>query len=152
MINYYIVIQEYEDGIWDDFMTLQVNDMYCATKKQRSQIRAITDIYGRWEEQIRIIKRKEIVPDSNATTIEQVESGNAATIEQGETLKANLPKCWRKTIQEYTGFTITYISNIVLGKQPANTKSANRILQVAAALSEKNLKEQEEFNSKISEF
>lgn len=63
--------------------------------------------------------------------------------------KEDMPKNWRQKIHEITGYTITYISYVVLGKRPANTEAAIKILLVAVALAKKHQKEQEEFKTKI---
>lgn len=63
--------------------------------------------------------------------------------------KQDLPKGWRKQIHEITGYTITYISYVVLGKRPANTDAAIKILLVADAIVKKHQKEQEIFKTKI---
>jgi hypothetical protein len=64
-------------------------------------------------------------------------------------LKDHLPKGWRRLIQEQTGFTITYISYVVLGYRPCDTQAAKQIMEVALNLAEKNKKQEEEFKRNL---
>ena len=68
-----------------------------------------------------------------------------------EKLQDYLPKKWRITISKLTGFTITYVSYVVLGKRPANSQAAKKIMDVANVLADKNKKAIAEFKSKLAE-
>ena len=68
-----------------------------------------------------------------------------------EKLKDRLPKKWRIIISELTGFTITYVSYIVLGNRPCNTQAAKEIMEAANILAEKNTKKKKEFTRKLAE-
>ena len=63
----------------------------------------------------------------------------------------NLPKRWRLIISKLTGFTVTYVSYVVLGNRPCNTEAAKQIMEAATALAEKNKKEKAEFKRKLAE-
>ncbi len=63
--------------------------------------------------------------------------------------KQDIPKGWRQKIHEITGYTITYISYVVLEKRPANTEAAKEILEVAAVLVEQNKLRKKGFKRKI---
>lgn len=63
--------------------------------------------------------------------------------------KEDLPKGWRKKIREITGYTITYISYVVLEKRPANTEAAKEIMEVATVLVEQNKFRKKGFKRKM---
>jgi len=64
-------------------------------------------------------------------------------------IKNNLPKGWRRVINEVTGFTVSYISMVVLNDRPANSQAARQIMDAAIFLAEKNKRDQEEFKRKL---
>ena len=66
--------------------------------------------------------------------------------------KEEMPKGWRRKIHEITGYTITYISYVVLEKRPANTEAAKEIMEVAWVLLEQNKLRKKGLKRKIEKY